>query len=108
MTIHIEGKRASGLACALFVALFASYDGALAAYELNGPLGRGILVSALFAMVATAALSVVLDLTLWRPLRRRRAGFMSLFLASIGLALVLRQSLLLAAGPQPRSFRVDP
>jgi branched-subunit amino acid ABC-type transport system permease component len=33
---------------------------------------------------------------------------MSLFLASIGLALVLRQSLLLAAGPQPRSYRVDP
>jgi len=45
---------------------------------------------------------------LWRPLRARRAGFMSLFLASIGLALVLRQSLLLAAGPQPRTFRVDP
>jgi neutral amino acid transport system permease protein len=41
-------------------------------------------------------------------LRVRRAGFMSLFLASIGLALVLRQALLLAAGPQPRSYRVDP
>jgi neutral amino acid transport system permease protein len=45
---------------------------------------------------------------LWRPLRARRAGFMSLFLASIGLALVLRQSLLLAAGPQPREYRVNP
>jgi branched-subunit amino acid ABC-type transport system permease component len=33
---------------------------------------------------------------------------MSLFLASIGLALVLRQALLLAFGPQPQQFRVDP
>src|SRR5205085_2784683 len=35
-------------------------------------------------------------------------GFMSLFLASIGLALVLRQSLLLAYGPQPQTYRVNP
>src|SRR3954468_11854593 len=82
--------------------------GALAAYELNGPLGLGIVVSVLFAMVATAVLSVALDLVLWRPLRRRRAGFMSLFLASIGLALVLRQVLLLAYGPQPHEYEVDP
>ena len=33
---------------------------------------------------------------------------MSLFLASIGLALVLRQALLLAYGPQPQQYRVDP
>src|SRR5438552_11249486 len=82
--------------------------GALVAYGCNGPWGLGIAPSALIAMAATAALSVALDVVLWRPLRSRRAGFMSLFLASIGLALVLRQSLLLAAGPQPRSYRVDP
>src|SRR5437868_9549696 len=82
--------------------------GAFVAYGCNGPWGLGIAPSALVAMAATAALSVALDVVLWRPLRSRRAGFMSLFLASIGLALVLRQSLLLAAGPQPRSFRVDP
>ena len=67
-----------------------------------------IVVSALLAMVATAALSVLLELVLWRPLRRRQAGFMSLFLASIGLALVLRQSIFLAWGPQPRQYRIDP
>jgi neutral amino acid transport system permease protein len=82
--------------------------GALIAYGCNGPWGLGMVPSTLIAMAATAALSVGLDLVLWRPLRARRAGFMSLFLASIGLALVLRQSLLLAAGPQPRSYRVDP
>jgi neutral amino acid transport system permease protein len=82
--------------------------GALAAYELNGPLGLGIVVSVLLAMVVTAVLSVVLDAVLWRPLRARRAGFMSLFLASIGLALVLRQVLLLVYGPQPHEYKVDP
>jgi len=82
--------------------------GALAAYAFNGPLGLGIVVSVLLAMLATAVLSLLLDAVLWRPLRARRAGFMSLFLASIGLALVLRQVLLLAYGPQPQHYNVNP
>ena len=81
--------------------------GALAAYAFNGPLGLGMIPSTLLGMLATAMLSLVLDVALWRPLRARRAGFMSLFLASIGLALVLRQVLLLAYGPQPQTYRVD-
>src|SRR5439155_6663097 len=82
--------------------------GALAAYAFNGPLGLGIVVSVLLAMLATAVLSLLLDAALWRPLRARRAGFMSLFLASIGLALVLRQVLLLTYGPQPEQYKVNP
>jgi neutral amino acid transport system permease protein len=81
--------------------------GALAAYAFNGPLGLGMVPSTLLGMLATAVLSLVLDVALWRPLRARRAGFMSLFLASIGLALVLRQVLLLAYGPQPQTYKVD-
>ena len=81
--------------------------GALAAYAFNGPLGLGMIPSTLLGMLATALLSLVLDVALWRPLRARRAGFMSLFLASIGLALVLRQVLLLAYGPQPQTYKVD-
>jgi branched-subunit amino acid ABC-type transport system permease component len=81
--------------------------GALAAYAFNGPLGLGMIPSTLLGMLATAVLSLVLDAALWRPLRARRAGFMSLFLASIGLALVLRQALLLAYGPQPQTYKVD-
>ena len=81
--------------------------GALAAYAFNGPLGVGMIPSTLLGMLVTAVLSLVLDVALWRPLRSRRAGFMSLFLASIGLALVLRQVLLLAYGPQPQTYKVD-
>src|SRR3954465_13902197 len=81
--------------------------GALAAYAFNGPLGPGMIPAAVLGMLARAVLSLVLDVALWRPLRARRAGFMSLFLASIGLALVLRQVLLLAYGPQPQTYAVD-
>src|SRR5712691_2992005 len=82
--------------------------GVWTAYLCNGPVALGMVPATLLAMGATALLAVVFDAVLWRPLRHRRAGFMSLFLASIGLALVLRHALLLAAGPQPRSYRVDP
>jgi branched-subunit amino acid ABC-type transport system permease component len=82
--------------------------GALIAYAVNGPLHQSMVLAALAGMAATALLSVTLDVVLWKPLRTRRAGFMSLFLASIGLALILRQALLFAAGSGPRSYRVNP
>src|SRR5215204_3539016 len=82
--------------------------GAFVAVLCNGRLGMGMVVAAVLAMVSTAILSLSLEGVLWRPLRARRAGFMSLFLASIGLALVLRQAIFLVAGPQPRSYDVDP
>jgi neutral amino acid transport system permease protein len=82
--------------------------GAFVAVLFNIRLGLPMALAAALAMVATAVLSVGLEGVLWRPLRARRAGFMSLFLASIGLALVLRQAIFLVAGPQPRSYDVDP
>jgi len=82
--------------------------GALITFGVNGPLHQSMLLAVAAGMAATAALSVALDLVLWKPLRARRAGFMSLFLASIGLALVLRQLLLFVAGSGPKSYRIDP
>ena len=82
--------------------------GAFVAVLCNDRGGMGMVVAAALAMVATAILSLSLEGALWRPLRARRAGFMSLFLASIGLALVIRQAIFLVAGPQPRSYDVDP
>ncbi len=82
--------------------------GAFAAYFANTTLGLPMIAATLFAMAAAAVLSVALDVVLWRPLRSRKAGFMSLFLASIGVALVLRQLILLVWGPQPRAFDVNP
>jgi branched-subunit amino acid ABC-type transport system permease component len=82
--------------------------GAFAGFVANATLGLPMVASALVGMAAAALLSVGLDVVLWRPLRARRAGFMGLFLASIGVALVLRQAILLVWGPQPRAYDVDP
>lgn len=70
-------------------------------------LGLGMIAAALIAGLAGLVLAVALELVLWRPLRRKRAGFMSLFIASIGLALVLRNLIFLLATAEPRSYPVD-
>jgi neutral amino acid transport system permease protein len=82
--------------------------GAFTGFYFNVTLGLAMVPATLLAMAATAVLAIVLEGVLWRPLRRRGARFMGLFLASIGLALVLRQAIFLVAGPQPRAFHVDP
>ena len=70
-------------------------------------IGLGMVGATALAGVAGLVLAVVLELVLWRPLRRRGASFMSLFIASIGLALVLRNVIFLAATAEPRSYPVD-
>ena len=61
----------------------------------------------LFAIVATAALAVALEFVLWRPMRRRGAKTMGLFITSIGLAFILRATILFVGGSGERSYRVD-
>jgi neutral amino acid transport system permease protein len=82
--------------------------GAFIAVYFNVTLELPIVAAAILAMLATALLSIALELVLWKPVRARNAGFMSLFLVSIGLALVLRHVIYLVAGPQPRTYTVDP
>src|SRR5437870_10484541 len=82
--------------------------GAFIGILFNVTLDLPIVPAAMLAMAATAVLSVALELVLWRPLRAKSAGFMSLFLVSVGLALVLRHVIYLVAGPQPRTYAVDP
>jgi len=82
--------------------------GAFTAFLFNVTWHLPLVLSVVLAMAATALLSVLIELVLWRPLRRRQAGFMSLFLASIGLALVLREGIFLGWGPQSRAYRIDP
>jgi neutral amino acid transport system permease protein len=82
--------------------------GAYAAVLANVRWHERMLISTLVAIGATALLAVALEFALWRPMRRKGAGFMSLFIVSIGLALVLRHLLFLIAGAEPRSYLVDP
>jgi branched-subunit amino acid ABC-type transport system permease component len=82
--------------------------GAYAAIAVNVGLGLGMIEATLFGLVATAVFAVALEFVLWRPMRARGAKTMSLFVTSIGLAFVIRSSLLFAGGNGQRGFRVDP
>lgn len=81
--------------------------GAYAAFLVNVTWGGSIVLATLFAIVATAALSIALEVTLWKPMRRKGAGLFTLFVTSIGLALVLRHLLFLFASAEPRVYDVD-
>jgi neutral amino acid transport system permease protein len=81
--------------------------GAYMAFFVNVTLGAPMVTAVLFAMAATALLGILLELILWRPMRARGAGIVSLFIVAIGLALVLRHIIFLVCGPSPRKYDVD-
>jgi branched-subunit amino acid ABC-type transport system permease component len=81
--------------------------GAYMAIFMNVAVGAPMVVAVLFAMAATALLGILLELVLWRPMRARGAGIMSLFIVAIGLALVLRHVMFLVWGASPRKYDVD-
>jgi neutral amino acid transport system permease protein len=81
--------------------------GAYVALAVNVAWGGHIVLAALAAVAATAILSVGLEFALWRPLRRKGAGVFSLFIAAIGLALVIRHVVFLVGEARPRRYDVD-
>ena len=81
--------------------------GAYVALAVNVGLGGHIVVAAVAAIAVTALLATGLEFALWRPLRRKGAGLFSLFIAAIGLALVLRHVVFLVGEARPRRFDVD-
>ena len=64
--------------------------GAYMAYLVNVTWGMPLVVAIFFAMLTTAAISLLFERIMWRPMRAQGAGFLQLLLMSIGLALVLR------------------
>jgi neutral amino acid transport system permease protein len=81
--------------------------GAYVALAVNVGWNGHIVLAAVAAIVATAVLSAGLEFALWRPLRRKGAGLFSLFIAAIGLALVLRHVVFLVGEARPRRYDVD-
>jgi branched-subunit amino acid ABC-type transport system permease component len=81
--------------------------GAYAAVVVNITWGGSMVLATITAVVAIAALGVGLEFGLWRPMRRRGAGLFTLFVTSLGLALVMRGVLYLTASPNPRVYRID-
>jgi branched-subunit amino acid ABC-type transport system permease component len=63
-----------------------------------------LVVATLLSVGASCATLAVVDLAIWRPLRRRRAKILTLLLVSIGLSLILRNSLHLWQGADLHSY----
>ena len=67
------------------------------------PFALGVVV----AVVATAMLGLFFERLMWRPMRGKGAGMLQLLLMSIGLALVLRNTIQFIWGSELRSMDVD-
>lgn len=78
--------------------------GAYVALFINLTWGQNIVIAALGAVVVCAAVGVGLDWTLWRPLRNKGAGAVALIITSIGLALVLRNLIILLWGADVENY----
>jgi neutral amino acid transport system permease protein len=81
--------------------------GAVIAWFLNASAGGPrlhLLWAILPALVLTALMGAGLERGLFRPLRRRRTGTVSLIVVSIGLSLFIRHLYLLFLGGAPRAY----
>lgn len=74
--------------------------GAIAALFLVGPASLALpwWLGYPIAVILSALFGLVLDMILWRPLRRRRVGVVQLMIVSIGLSLALRYTFQLFIG----------
>ena len=81
--------------------------GAYIAFLLNVTLELPLVAGVVGAMVATALLGLLFELTMWGPMRAKGAGLLQLVLMSIGLALVIRSGIQFVAGSEVRVLDVD-
>ncbi len=81
--------------------------GAYMALLFSTTLGLPMVLAMVAGVTATAALGLIFEGLVWRPMRRKRAGLLQLLLTSIGLAFVIRSGIQLVAGTSSRSLDVD-
>lgn len=66
--------------------------------------GNRMVLGIVLAILVAMAFAVLTDLVIWRYLRSREAGLLTLLIASIGLALALRNAITLTWGTDLRTF----
>jgi neutral amino acid transport system permease protein len=81
--------------------------GAYVAFLANVTWGMPIALAALIAVACAAALGVLTERIMWRPMRAKGAGLLQLMLMTLGLAFVIRYGIQLVAGTVPRSLDVN-
>lgn len=75
--------------------------GAVVAFVFGtAPFRWPFIIAVILAVIAVAALGGLIELSLWRPLRKRGTGLIQMFIISIGLALLLRHVVLFFFGSQ--------
>ncbi len=80
--------------------------GAYTGLFLNTSLGLNPWLAIPLVFLVGAAVSLVLDMIVWRRLRKLRAGMVSLIVASIGVALFLRHLVMFLFGSTQQSYDV--
>jgi neutral amino acid transport system permease protein len=81
--------------------------GAYMAFLVNVTWDLPLAAAIVFAMVATAALGLLSEWLMWRPMRAKGAGFLQLLLMSIGLAFVIRSVIQWFWGTEIRTLDVN-
>jgi neutral amino acid transport system permease protein len=79
--------------------------GAFVAWTINGMLGLDLTTAAAGAVVITALFSVIVDCLALRPMRGR--GLTSLFIVTVGVSFVIRNTLFIVFGSGARTFSID-
>jgi branched-subunit amino acid ABC-type transport system permease component len=79
--------------------------GAYVGLILNTVLGQNLVIAALGAVLATALLALVLHLLVLKPLSGR--GLIVTSLVTVGLGLMLRNTVFMVAGPEIRKLEID-
>jgi branched-chain amino acid transport system permease protein len=78
--------------------------GAVLGFLFNVTMGIQLILATIVAMLLGGVLSAGLDLGLWRPLRRRGTGLVSMMIISVGVAIVLRYGILYQFGDRSRPY----
>ena len=89
----------------MFLALFVVSDLGLGGGKI-GPLsfGWGMLPAALFAMAGVAGVALLLDRFVFRPLRGRGSGIITMAVASLGIGIGVRAVVQMIWGPSPTRY----
>lgn len=81
--------------------------GAFIAVFFSVSKGWPLILSVVVAIIGICALGLALDFLLWKRLRENKAGTLAFFLVATGVALILRQAILMVFSSGSRKFAID-
>lgn len=81
--------------------------GAYVAYVFNVSNGMPFVVAMAISIVLVALFAIGTEFLMFKPMRKKKAGILQLILMTIGLAFVIRYTIQLFAGTEPRQLDVN-